>query len=349
MAPLRLRHPGGVSTIDVNFDDSFTVQDLQQHIYAVSQILPSLQDLKSGYPPQSLTIVPELPFSSLGIQKGDQIIVGQKAEAASRRPSSPPKPYAASGLGPTSGSASIPGGFSTGAPVASVATPSTTGGIGTSKEPDAVQMDGGFLVHRIVPDDNSCLFSSVALIFEQDIGKAPRLRQIVADSIRNDMVTYSEAILGRPRDEYIATILKPETWGGAIELAILSAHYKTEISSIDVETGRIDRFEPPSGTESGNRCILVYSGIHYDAATLSPTKDAPPDFHQTVFPIMSGDKSDPALVAAQKLADILRQKRAFTNISTFDLKCLDCGQGLVGEKGARAHAKETGHLKFGEY
>lgn len=86
---------------------------------------------------------------------------------------------------------------------------------------------------------------------------------------------------------------------------------------------------------------------------------------------MSGDKSDPALVAAQKLADILRQKRAFTNISTFDLKCLvgvaylnivcgflicfiiiieqDCGQGLVGEKGARAHAKETGHLKFGEY
>lgn len=109
----------------------------------------------------------------------------------------------------------------------------------------------------------------------------------------------------RPRDEYIATILKPETWGGAIELAILSAHYKTEISSIDVETGRIDRFEPPSGTESGNRwvvmqssskvliechflrCILVYSGIHYDAATLSPTKDAPPDFHQTVFPIVS--------------------------------------------------------------
>lgn len=57
----------------------------------------------------------------------------------------------------------------------------------------------------------------------------------------------------RPRDEYIATILKPATWGGAIELSILSAHYNTEISSIDVETGRIDRFEPPSGKASGNR------------------------------------------------------------------------------------------------
>ena len=91
------------------------------------------------------------------------------------------------------------------------------------------------------------------------------------------------------------------------------------------------------------RCIVVYSGIHYDAATLSPIKDAPPDFHQTVFPIvslyrhrmpinadlclpkMSGDKSDPILLAATKLADILRQKRAFTNTATFDLKCEVCG------------------------
>lgn len=57
----------------------------------------------------------------------------------------------------------------------------------------------------------------------------------------------------RPRDEYIATILKPASWGGAIELSVLSAHYKTEISSIDVETGRVDRFEPSSGNESGSR------------------------------------------------------------------------------------------------
>jgi len=205
------------------------------------------------------------------------------------------------------------------------------------------------LIHRIVPDDNACLFSSIALVFEQDMGKASAIRQIVADGIRKDMITYSEAILGRPRDEYITTILKPASWGGAIELSVLSAHYKTEISSIDVETGRVDRFEPSSGNESGNRCILIYSGIHYDAATLSPIKDAPADFHQTVFPIMTADKSDPMLVAGQRLADILRKKKAFTNTATFDLKCEDCGQGLVGEKGAQAHAKETGHVRFGEY
>jgi len=175
------------------------------------------------------------------------------------------------------------------------------------------------------------------------------IRIVVAHGIRNDMATYSDAILGCPCDEYIKTILKPATWGGAIELAILSAHYNTEISSVDVETGRIDKFEPPSEKASGNRCVLMYSGIHYDAATLSPIKDAPLDFHQTVFPIVSGDKSDPILLAATKLADILRQKKAFTNTATFDLKCEVCGRGLVGEKGARAHAQETGHIRFGEY
>lgn len=95
-----------------------------------------------------------------------------------------------------------------------------------------------------------------------------------------------------------------------------------------------------------------------------------PRFQQTQTHLdiqLSGDGSDPILVAAQKLADILRQKKAFTNTSTFDLKCevsekyifdnlydidgfaQNCGQGLVGEKGAREHAKETGHTTFGEY
>lgn len=34
------------------------------------------------------------------------------------------------------------------------------------------------------------------------------------------------------------------------------------------------------------RCVLIYSGIHYDAATLAPMPDAPPEWHQTQFPIV---------------------------------------------------------------
>lgn len=104
-------------------------------------------------------------------------------------------------------------------------------------------------------------------------------------------------------------------------MAILAKRYSTEIASIDVETGRIDTFSPPPEADSGNRCILVYSGIHYDAATIAPVIDAPDDFHQTIVPRGRGSEDDAVLVAAKKLADKLRAKKAYTNTATFDLRC----------------------------
>lgn len=104
-------------------------------------------------------------------------------------------------------------------------------------------------------------------------------------------------------------------------MAILAKHYSTEIASIDVETGRIDKFSPPPEVDSGNRCILIYSGIHYDAATIAPILDAPDDFHQTVVPKDKDGDDDPILTAAKKLADKLRAKKAYTNTATFDLRC----------------------------
>ncbi|PPQ89147.1 hypothetical protein CVT25_006519 [Psilocybe cyanescens] len=346
MAPVRLRHPKGVSTIELPFDADFTVQDLQQEIYAATDILPSRQILKSGYPPRALTIVPELPLQSLGLQRGDQIIVSEapveQAAPARPQPSSPPAraPLAPASTQARAAAAPTP----RSAPVQTSPPVQTTG-------PDSVEVDGSFLIHRVVPDDNSCLFSSVALVFEQSITNAPQMRKIVADGIRNNPETYNEAILGMPPSQYITTITKPSSWGGAIELSIIAAHYSAEIASIDVETGRIDHFSPGEhGAASGMRAILVYSGIHYDAASLAPMADAPDEWHQTLFPIRSTDvNSDPILVAAKKLADILRSKKAFTNTATFDLKCEQCGQGLKGEKGARAHAEQTGHVRFGEY
>ena len=50
MAPLRLRHPKGVSTLQVDFETS-TVLDLQQAILAASDIPPSAQDRTHLSPP----------------------------------------------------------------------------------------------------------------------------------------------------------------------------------------------------------------------------------------------------------------------------------------------------------
>lgn len=44
MAPVRLRHPKGVSTLQIPLDDAgFTVQDFQQQICSETNILPSCQ------------------------------------------------------------------------------------------------------------------------------------------------------------------------------------------------------------------------------------------------------------------------------------------------------------------
>jgi len=339
MAPFRIRHPKGVSTLQLDIE-SATVQDLLQAIYTVSDIPPSAQDLKAGYPPRPLTaVIPELPLASLGLAPGDQLIVNQKSGSAA-----PP--------GVTSSTApSLPRAVVN--PPASLPTLSSNAAQTSSATgkggPDYVEVDGGYLVHRIVPDDNSCMFASVALVFEQDMRKASAIRQVVAETIRADSETWSDAILGRPRDEYIRTILSPNSWGGAIELTILAAHYGIGITSIDVETGRIDNFGPtPTSGTGESRALLIYSGIHYDAAVLAPEPDAPQEFCASVVPA-SGAGGERVIEALGVLATKLRAKRAYTNTATFDLKCEVCGQGLKGEKEARAHASETGHVKFGEF
>ncbi|KAF8587425.1 OTU-domain-containing protein [Ramaria rubella] len=329
MAPIRLRHPKGVTTIEIDLENDDTkVKDLQQAVLAATEIPPSLQDLKSGYPPKPLTLIPLLPVSSLGLKKGEQLIVTQ-----------------ASGTGIIHAPATVHATSSlpaTGVPKPAVGPPVFMPGKQAMGD-EYVQIDGAALIHRVVPDDNSCLFASIGVVFEQDMGAAPRLRQLAANAIRNDPETYTEAMLGRPRDQYIKTILSPNSWGGAIELAIFAAHYRAEVSSIDIETGRIDRFG--EGSSYTSRAILLYSGIHYDATSLAPTPGAPLDFHETLFPVSNLG----ILQAAQDLASKLRQQKKFTNTATFLLKCEICGKGLKGEKEARGHAGDTGHAQFGEY
>lgn len=46
------------------------------------------------------------------------------------------------------------------------------------------------------------------------------MRQLIAEHVTHDPETYSEAILGKPPKEYCEWILKPDSWGGAIELSV---------------------------------------------------------------------------------------------------------------------------------
>ena len=51
---------------------------------------------------------------------------------------------------------------------------------------------------------------------------AQLMREIIANAVAADPENYSEAVLGRSNQEYCEWIQKSNSWGGAIELSILS-------------------------------------------------------------------------------------------------------------------------------
>lgn len=199
------------------------------------------------------------------------------------------------------------------------------------------------MVRRVVPADNSCLFTSVYYLVEggiYDPACAPEMRSLIAEIVASDPASYSEAVLGKSNEEYCLWIRKDDTWGGAIEVAILSKFYQCEICVVDTQTVRIDRFGEDAGYS--RRVFLIYDGIHYDPLQRQfPDPDMPP---MTIFSISDDD----ALVQALELADDARKRRQFTDMNKFALRCMVCQKGLTGQSAARDHAKETGHTNFGE-
>ncbi|KAI5622979.1 ubiquitin thioesterase OTU1, partial [Silurus asotus] len=199
------------------------------------------------------------------------------------------------------------------------------------------------LERRTVPADNSCLFTSVYYVVEGGVFNAacaPDMRQLIAHIVAGDPSAYSEAVLGKSNENYCAWIRRSDTWGGAIELSILSKFYQCEICVVDTQTVRVDRFGEDAGYSK--RVLLIYDGIHYDPLQmLVPGTECPP---QTIF----STNDDVILAQALELADEARRKRQFTDVNRFSLCCATCQTGLVGQKEAREHAQETGHTNFGE-
>lgn len=86
------------------------------------------------------------------------------------------------------------------------------------------------------------------------------LREVIAQHVSNDKI--DEAILGRPNAEYCEWIRKPASWGGAIEVSILSNYYGVEVDVVDITNALINRFGEDK--EYGMRVFLLFDGIHYD-------------------------------------------------------------------------------------
>ena len=120
------------------------------------------------------------------------------------------------------------------------------------------------------------------------------------------MTHFGSAVGSSTPETYSAQILRPTTWGGGIELRILSDHFDVQINSIDIATGRIDRYGEDSA--SAEEVVFVaYSGIHYDAITLQSDPDDPLEFATTSFTrSAAAERIEPTL---KKLAEELKNAK----------------------------------------
>lgn len=95
-----------------------------------------------------------------------------------------------------------------------------------------------------------------------DTNCAGFMREIIANKVSADPDQYCEAVLAKPNKEYCEWILKPSSWGGGIELSILSQFYGIEIAVVDSRNGIINRFGEDQ--HYNQRVFLIFDGIHYD-------------------------------------------------------------------------------------
>ncbi|CAI5732426.1 unnamed protein product [Peronospora destructor] len=198
-------------------------------------------------------------------------------------------------------------------------------------------------MRRVMPADNSCLFHSIGYALTKGReGNGFIMRQLIKDTILAYPEKYSDVFLGRPVYEYCAWILDDNSWGGEIELSILSTYYKVEMVVFDVTSmSRLCYGEDQGFTQ---RMFLLYDGIHYDLVVEVPSTTASEHHDVTLFAINDFTKVE----RASEVAVEAHQKHEFTDLSRFSIMCLVCRSTFIGQTEAVSHSETTGHQQFGE-
>ncbi|KAH6721377.1 hypothetical protein BKA61DRAFT_157197 [Leptodontidium sp. MPI-SDFR-AT-0119] len=334
----RVRAPAGAFTIAL--PDDATVGDLISQIMEKTSIANF--DTKHGYPPKPLLLEDSdksLPLSELGVQlDGEQLTISQKDDT----PLDKGDAKAASVQGTSSAQRATQGFDGAGSTKPKESKPVSLQRKGMEGDVPEIPLPGRgtTVVLRVMPDDNSCLFRSFGTaVLPGDDQSMTELRSIIATAIQSEPETYSKVVLEQDPDDYCRWIQTPDAWGGAIEMGIMAKYFGVEICSIDVQSLRIDKFNE----EALSRCILVYSGIHYDTIAESPMP-ASPEFDTKVW----GTDDDEILEGAVALCMRLQAKHYFTDTGGMAIKCNECGAIVYGQGQASGHAQQFGHYDMAE-
>lgn len=347
---VRIRGPEGTTTLSI--EASSTWHELKAKISEAAKVTDF--DIRYGYPPQTLnteSIDSSTKLTDLNVSlDGEQLTIIPRDIPKTLSPTLGSDPsHALAGTLPPTRSLSPPKHIEGDFPDKPLNL--------TRRKQDNVEENppeipvpelGGVMVLRVMPDDNSCLFRALSTaVLGPQLDGMTELRSLVAQAIQAQPELYTEAVLEKKQEDYCRWIQRPDSWGGGIELSILSQHFGIEIASINVQDLRVDRFN--EGQPS--RCILVYSGIHYDVCAVTPYPGADADADTKVFSVVKlGDEEldGGALNAAVELCRELQKRHYYTDTHGFAIRCNTCGQSGTGQKWAVEHARKTGHGDFGE-
>ncbi|XP_019854085.1 PREDICTED: ubiquitin thioesterase OTU1-like isoform X1 [Amphimedon queenslandica] len=310
-----------------NIKSSTTLKDLQAAIKDKTDVPPEQQKILHSYPPKEIeSYDSKLTMADIGIKDGDTVTLQELQQPRGHRPKKQRQPVAQL---EADKDVLITG-------ESKVISNDTPSGPQSSSSSSSVSIAIGELKRKVVPADNSCLFASVNILVN---GNTPsyELREIVSSVIASQPHKYTDAMLGRPRDEYVQWILKDVSWGGGIELLIFSNFYEIELVVVDIQTLRLDRF----GKGYSSKGFLIYDGIHYDPLVLlSP--------NGTILQRLFSQSNESITESALAIARDCNQARQFTDLSNFSLRCLVCNELLKGSSDAQEHATKTGHTNFSE-
>ncbi|KAL8274146.1 hypothetical protein Esti_001988 [Eimeria stiedai] len=349
-----------------------TIEELQQQVQRVTQLPPSLQQLRWGFPPQLIpTEGKQQKLQDLGCTNGHLILVEEADKTAcSPAPSAPlqPPPPAVSPPAPNAqqqqqqqgaGGAHAPGWEAETLQAVSLAAAAASR---APRPPVSSAPPEGYRFVRVpVPADDSCLFASVSLVAVPSMS-AQQLRDLAAAGILADPERFDEVVLELPSPLYVQRLRASSSWGGYLELAVLAEQLQQQLAVVDAETGRTDLYGEQF-TE--RRSYLLYDGVHYDPLVALPAgwqgnaaaaAEAKEEEQPHILPLAAARASPvltvftpadaAAAAAAAAVGRAVQQQHAFVRASGMAARCLVCGEQLRNNKELRRHAQDTGHQNF---
>lgn len=349
---VRFRMPTGPG--EVTLEENATVGQLFEAIE--KQTEGKVATIKYGWPTASLTFAADAgtTVDSLKLQRERlTIVLSEKSEPESSRPAPEPTSAPLPAAGATPPNELDP-------PTVRLPTGNDLGKLSRNVPWAPLFLNPCFrltrltytrTVLRVMADDNSCMYTAMMPIIRNsaqergiDVSTAGALRQVIGQQILSQPEIYNAAILEKAPGAYVDNLLNPQSWGGSIELNVLSELFDIEICIVSVSSGSV--IYQGEG-QHDRRCAILWSGIHYDRVVETLFAGAA-DTGDTEFDVCTWDcaTSDHILKGALEMAAILKENNYAHDSNAAVYSCKQCGWVGQGEKELIKHCQATGHSEI---